>query len=126
MRLYLANNFSKKPEFFFFSIQSLTYLFQTMSVFGTIIARKAGFFSPSWTIANWGYLITSLLASVELVMLPSALPAKTSWKSLAGASTDFKVEFGKNSLAFSSWDVPRVVAIVTFDAFKESQVENFF
>ena len=28
--------------------------------------------------------------------------------------------------AFSSWDVPRVVAIVTFELFNESQVENFF
>ena len=93
---------------------------------GTIIAKKAGFFSPSCTIANWGYLITSLLASVELVMFPSALAAKTSWKSLAGASTDFNVDLGKNSLAFCSWEVPSVVAILTPSLFKESQVENFF
>ena len=59
-------------------------------------------------------------------MFPSALPAKTSWKSLAGASTDFKVEFGKNSFAFCSWEVPSVVAILTPFLFKESQVENLF
>ena len=59
-------------------------------------------------------------------MLPSALPAKTSWKSLAGDSTDFSLDLGKNSFAFSSWDVPRVVAIVTLLLFKESHVENFF
>ena len=52
------------------------------------MAKNAGFFPPSGTIANCGYLITSLFASVELVIFPSALPAKTSWKSLAGASTD--------------------------------------
>ena len=52
------------------------------------MAKNAGFFPPSGTIANWGYFITSLFASVELVIFPSALPAKTSWKSLAGASTD--------------------------------------
>ena len=67
-----------------------------------------------------------MLASVELVMFPSALPAKTSWKSLAGDSTDLSVDFGKNSLAFSSWEVPRVVAIVTFLLFNESHVEYFF
>ena len=71
-------------------------------------------------------MITSLFASVELVMLPSALPAKTSWKSLAGASTEFSLDFGKNSFAFSSWDVPRVVAIVTLLLFSESHVENLF
>ena len=97
-----------------------------MSPFGTIIAKNAGFFPPSGTIANWGYLITSLFASVELVIFPSALPAKTSWKSLAGASTDWSFDFGKNSFAFSSWDVPNVVAIVTLLLFKDSQVENFF
>ena len=90
------------------------------------MAKKAGFFSPSFTIVNWGYLITNLLASVELVMFPSALPERTSWKSLAGASTDFSIDLGKNSLAFSSWDVPRVVAIVTSLLFKEFHVENFF
>ncbi len=58
-------------------------------------------------------------------MFPSALPARTSWKSLAGASTDFSLDLGKNSLAFSSCDVPSVVAIVTFLLFKESHVENF-
>ena len=47
-------------------------------------------------------------------MFPSALPANTSWKSLAGASTEFNLDLGKNSLAFSSWEVPSVVAIVTF------------
>ena len=67
-----------------------------------------------------------MFASVELVIFPSALPANTSWKSLAGASTDWSFDFGKNSLAFSSWDVPRVVAIVTSLLFKESHVENFF
>ena len=46
--------------------------------------------------------MTNLLASVELVMFPSALPERTSWKSLAGASTDFNLDLGKNSLAFSS------------------------
>ena len=97
-----------------------------LSPFGTIIAKNAGFFSPSGTIANCGYLITNLLASVELVIFPSALPAKTSWKSLAGASTEFNFDLGKNSFAFSSWDVPRVVAIVTFELFKESHVEKFF
>ena len=70
-------------------------------------------------------MITNLFASVELVILPSALPAKTSWKSLAGASTEFNLDLGKNSFAFSSWDVPRVVAIVTFELLRESQVENF-
>ena len=60
-------------------------------------------------------MITNLFASVELVIFPSALPAKTSWKSLAGASTEFSFDFGKNSFAFSSCDVPRVVAIVTFE-----------
>ena len=59
-------------------------------------------------------------------MFPSALPAKTSWKSLAGASTEFNLDLGKNSFAFSSWDVPSVVAIVTFELFSESHVENFF
>ena len=44
-------------------------------------------------------MITNLLASVELVIFPSALPARTSWKSLAGDSTDLSVDFGKNSLA---------------------------
>ena len=97
-----------------------------MSFLGTIIAKNAGFFSPSLTIVNWGYLITNLFASVELVIFPSALPARTSWKSLAGASTDFNLDFGKNSFAFSSWDVPNVVAIVTFLLFKYSHVENFF
>ena len=97
-----------------------------MSFLGTIIAKKAGFFSPSLTITNWGYLTTSLLASVELVMFPSALPESTSWKSLAGASTDFNLDLGKNSFAFSSWDVPSVVAIVTFLLFKEFHVEYFF
>ena len=91
----------------------------------TIIAKNAGFFSPSGIIANWGYLTTSLLASVELVIFPSALPARTSWKSLAGASIDLNFDFGKNSLAFSSWDVPRVVAMVTFSLFKDSHVGNF-
>ena len=57
--------------------------------------------------------MTNLLASVELVIFPSALPAKTSWKSLAGASTEFSFDFGKNSFAFSSCEVPSVVAIVT-------------
>ena len=57
-------------------------------------------------------------------MLPSALPAKTSWKSLAGASIDLNFDLGKNSFAFSSCDVPRVVAIVTFELLRESQVEN--
>ena len=71
-------------------------------------------------------MITNLLASVELVMFPSALPARTSWKSLAGDSIDFSLDLGKNSLAFSSWDVPKVVAIVTFSLFNESHVENFF
>ena len=66
------------------------------------------------------------MASVELVMLPSALPANTSWKSLAGDSTDCNLDLGKNSLAFSSWDVPSVVAIVTSLSFKEFHVENFF
>ena len=97
-----------------------------MSSFGTIIARNAGFFPPSGTIANWGYLITNLFASRELVMLPSARPAKTSWKSLAGASIDLSLDFGKNSFAFSSCDVPNVVAIVTFLLFNDSQVGNFF
>ena len=101
-------------------------MFQVLSPFGTIIAKKAGFFSPSGTIANWGYLIINLLASVELVMFPSALPARTSWKSLAGASTDFSFDFGKNSFAFSSCEVPKVVAIVTFLLFNEFQVENLF
>ena len=64
------------------------------------------------------------MASVELVILPSALPASTSWKSLAGASTEFNFDSGKNSLAFSSCEVPSVVAIVTSLLFKESQVEN--
>ena len=32
------------------------------------------------------------MASRELVILPSALPAKTSWKSLAGASIDLSFE----------------------------------
>ena len=77
-------------------------------------------------MANWGYLITSLFASVELVIFPSALPAKTSWKSLAGASTDWSFDFGKNSFAFSSWDVPNVVAIITPFLLRESHVENFF
>ena len=77
-------------------------------------------------MANWGYLITNLFASVELVMLPSALPAKTSWKSLAGASTDCNCDFGKNSFAFSSWEVPNVVAIFTLLLFNDSQVGNFF
>ena len=90
------------------------------------MAKNAGFFSPSGTMANWGYLITNLLASVELVIFPSALPASTSWKSLAGASTDCNFDFGKNSFAFSSWDVPNVVAILTSLLFKESQVGNFF
>ena len=58
-------------------------------------------------------------------MFPSALPARTSWKSLAGDSTDCNLDLGKNSLAFSSWDVPRVVAIVTFLSFKDYHVENF-
>ena len=58
-------------------------------------------------------------------MFPSALPARTSWKSLAGASTDFNFDLGKNSFAFSSCEVPKVVAIVTFLLFKDSQVENF-
>ena len=97
-----------------------------MSFLGTIIAKKAGFFSPSLTIDNWGYLITNLFASVELVIFPSALPARTSWKSLAGASTDFNLDFGKNSFAFSSWDVPNVVAIVTSLLFKDFHVGNFF
>ena len=44
--------------------------------------------------------MTNLFASVELVILPSALPAKTSWKSLAGASIEFNFDFGKNSFAF--------------------------
>ena len=88
-----------------------------LSPFGTIIAKNAGFFSPSGTIANCGYLITNLFASVELVIFPSALPAKNSWKSLAGASTEFNFDFGKNSFVFSSCDVPRVVAIVTFVLF---------
>ena len=101
-------------------------MFHLSSPLGTIIAKKAGFFSPSGTIASWGYFITSLLASVELVIFPSALPAKTSWKSLAGASTEFNFDLGKNSFAFSSWEVPRVVAIVTFDLLSESQVGNFF
>ena len=70
--------------------------------------------------------MTNLFASVELVILPSALPAKTSWKSLAGASIEFNFDFGKNSFAFSSWEVPRVVAIVTFELLSESQVGNFF
>ncbi len=70
--------------------------------------------------------MTNLLASVELVMFPSALPERTSWKSLAGASTDFSLDLGKNSLAFSSWEVPSVVAIVTFLLFKEFHVEYFF
>ena len=51
--------------------------------------------------------MTNLFASVELVILPSALPAKTSWKSLAGASIEFNFDFGKNSFAFSSWEVPK-------------------
>ena len=59
-------------------------------------------------------------------MFPSALPANTSWKSLAGASTEFNLDLGKNSLAFSSWDVPSVVAIVTFSLLSDSHVENFF
>ena len=101
-------------------------MFHLVSPLGTIIAKKAGFFSPSGTIASCGYLITNLLASVELVIFPSALPAKTSWKSLAGASTEFNFDFGKNSFAFSSWDVPKVVAIFTSLLFKESQVGNFF
>ena len=67
-----------------------------------------------------------MLASVELVILPSARPAKTSWKSLAGDSTDLSLDLGKNSFAFSSWDVPSVVAIVTFLLFKEFHVEYFF
>ena len=46
--------------------------------------------------------MTNFFASNELVILPSALPAKTSWKSLAGASIDLSFDFGKNSLAFSS------------------------
>ena len=71
-------------------------------------------------------MITNLFASVELVILPSALPAKTSWKSLAGASTEFNFDLGKNSLAFSSCEVPNVVAIVTFELFRDSHVENFF
>ena len=71
-------------------------------------------------------MITNLFASVELVILPSALPANTSWKSLAGASIEFNFDFGKNSFAFSSWEVPRVVAIVTFWSFRESHVGNFF
>ena len=71
-------------------------------------------------------MITNLFASVELVIFPSALPANTSWKSLAGASTDLKVELGKNSFAFSSWEVPSVVAIVTLFLFKESHVEYLF
>ena len=66
-----------------------------------------------------------MLASVELVIWPSALPDKTSWKSLAGDSIDFNFDFGKNSFAFASWDVPRVVAIVTFSLFKDSHVGNF-
>ena len=77
-------------------------------------------------MANWGYFITNLSASSELVMFPSALPDRTSWKSLAGASTDFNLDFGKNSFAFSSWEVPNVVAIVTFLLFNESQVGYFF
>ena len=99
-------------------------MFHLLSPLGTIIAKKAGFFSPSGTIANCGYLITNLFASVELVIFPSALPANTSWKSLAGASTEFSFDLGKNSFAFSSCDVPRVVAIVTFELLRESQVEN--
>ena len=90
------------------------------------MAKKAGFFSPSGTIANCGYFITNLFASVELVIFPSALPAKTSWKSLAGASTEFNLDLGKNSFAFSSWDVPSVVAIVTPLLLRESQVGNFY
>ena len=70
--------------------------------------------------------MTNLLASVELVIFPSARPAKTSWKSLAGASTEFNFDFGKNSFAFSSCEVPSVVAIVTLLLFNESQVENFY
>ena len=89
-------------------------MFHLSSPLGTIIAKKAGFFSPSGTIASWGYLITNLFASVELVIFPSALPARTSWKSLAGASTEFNFDLGKNSFAFSSWQVLSVVAIVTF------------
>ena len=116
----------KNPEDFLSLIHLFTYSFHLVSPFGTIIAKKAGFFPPSGTIANWGYLITNLFASVELVILPSALPANTSWKSLAGASIEFNFDFGKNSFAFSSWEVPRVVAIVTFSLFRESQVENFF
>ena len=67
-------------------------------------------------------MITNLFASVELVIFPSALPASTSWKSLAGASTDFNFDSGKNSFAFSSCEVPRVVAIVTFLLFSDSHV----
>ena len=67
-----------------------------------------------------------MFASVELVIFPSALPASTSWKSLAGDSTDLSLDLGKNSFAFSSWDVPKVVAIVTSLLFNEFQVENFF
>ena len=84
----------KKPDFFFLLIQSLTYFLHLSSFLPTIIAKKAGFFSPSGTIANCGYFITNLLASVELVILPSALPASTSWKSLAGASTEFNFDLG--------------------------------
>ena len=122
--MYFAKSSLKKPDFFFLLIQSLTYFLHLSSFLPTIIAKKAGFFSPSGTIANCGYLITNLLASVELVILPSALPASTSWKSLAGASTEFNFDLGKNSLAFSSCEVPSVVAIVTSLLFRESQVEN--
>ena len=48
-------------------------------------------------------MITSLLASVELVMFPSALPAKTSWKSLAGASTDCNLDLGKNDQVWNNY-----------------------
>jgi len=77
-------------------------------------------------MANCGYVIINLFASVELVIWPSALPAKTSWKSLAGASTDFSLDFGKNSFALASCEVPSVVAIVTFSLFRESHVGNLF
>ena len=64
LRLYLANKDLKNPEDCLLLIQLLTKSFHSLSPFGTIIAKNAGFFSPSGTIVNWGYLITNLLASV--------------------------------------------------------------
>ena len=77
-------------------------------------------------LKNFMKIEKSFFSSVRLShLLPLYISGvNAGFPSPAEDHTDLSLDLGKNSLAFSSCDVPSVVAIVTSLLFKESQVEN--